>query len=306
MRSISIPVISYKVDIMEKIPYCVPEIIEAVLCTARNVSDELFIHKKVLNTVIDKISRLEELGDSPYELMRICLRAAYKALGVSDPYEKEKQKFNDEVSELEGYFNEFVTEFEDELEARIDIAAALNCKDLGTCLLDGMCIEKGIQRLLRSKPVAGEEIAEFKRVIRNARTIIYITASAGEIVADRELVRLLSYNHDITVAVAPHPMLLRALHEDAQRSGISEFAAVVDPGADMFGLNLEKASSEFRDVFKKSDVVLIKGGVNADTLSNCGRDYFILGAGHTLVKNENSEFCRESTIIRKYLKYIEP
>ena len=291
---------------MKKVPYCVPEIIEAVLSTARNVSDEVFIHKKVLNTVIDKISRLEELGDSPYELMRICLRTAYKALGVSDPYEENKQRFNNEVFALGDYFSRYTAEFGDEMDARINIAAALNYKDLGSCLLAGKKVEAGIKRLLCSQAVAQEECEEFKRVIRNAGKIIYITASAGEIVADRELIRILSLNHDVTVAVASQPMLLRALHEDAQRCGLAEFATVVDPGGDMFGLNLEKASCEFRDSFKKSDVVLIKGGVNENTLSNCGRDYFVLGAGYATVKNEDSGFCKESTIIRKYLKYIEP
>ena len=47
---------------MKKIPYCVPQIIEAVLDTAMIVSDEEFIHKKVLNAVIDKIANMDELG----------------------------------------------------------------------------------------------------------------------------------------------------------------------------------------------------------------------------------------------------
>ncbi len=291
---------------MKKIPYCVPEIIEAVLCTAKNVSDEIFIHKKVLNTVIDKIASLEELGDSSYELMRICLRAAYKALGAKDPYEEQKDYFNDEVLRLQSYFDEYSSAFSDKLEARINIAAALNYKGFCNCLNNGRSIEKRVKRLLESEPIAKESIAELRRVIKNAKSIIYIAASAGEIAADKDLVRLLAADYEVTVAVAPQPILYRATMVDADKSGINKYADLVDPGVDMYGINLEKASSEFRDIFKKSDVVIIKGGVNAKTISSCGRDYFIIGSGYVTQDDDDAEFCSESTIIRKYLKYIEP
>ena len=290
---------------MKKIPYCVPEILEAVLSTAKNVSNEIFIHKKVLNTVIDEIASLEELGDSQYELMRICLRSAYKAIGARDPYEEKKQRFNAEVFSLSNLFNEYISTFEDKIEAEINIAAALNYKGICTCSLKGRCIEKRVSRLLNSDPIKKENIEEFRLKIKNASSIIYIVASAGEIVGDKILIQSLSENYKLTVAVAPHPILCRATGKDAEECGLDQYAVVVDPGVDMYGINLEKASSEFREVFKSSDVVIIKGGVNARTLSNCGRDYFVLGAGFVQGDDDDSEIGSESTIIRKYLKYVE-
>ncbi len=290
---------------MKKIPYCVPEIIEAVLSTAKNVSNEIFIHKKVLNTVIDEIANLGELGDSPYELMRICLRSAYKAIGASDPYEEKKHKFNDEVASLSNLFNEYTSSFDDEIEAKINIAAALNYKGICACSLNGRSIESRVKRLLYSDPIDKESIEEFKLKIKQAESIIYIVASAGEIVGDKLLVQMLAENYEVTVAVAPHPILCRATVKDAEDCGLEKHAVLVDPGVDMYGINLEKASNDFREVFKNSDVVIIKGGVNARTLRNCGRDYFVLGSGFVHEDDGDSEIGNESTIIRKYLNYVE-
>ncbi len=291
---------------MKKIPYCVPEIIETVLSTAKNVSDKLFIHKKVINTVIDKIASLEELGDSPYELMRICLRSAYKALGATDPYEQKKQEFSRDVQGLQGYFGEYIKNFGDELEASINIAAALNYEGLCACSLSGRSIGKRICSLLESEDISQESIKEFERVTKNAETVLYIIDSVGEIIGDKYLIEVLSRDYTVTVVVAPQPILFRATAEDALACGLDKFAALVDPGADMYGVNLEKVSSEFRKLFKESDVAIIKGGVNARTLANCGRDYFILGAGYTTENIAGEiEVRKDSTMLRKFIKYIE-
>lgn len=293
---------------MKKIPYCVPDIFEAVLDTAKNVSDEIFIHKKLVITVIDKIASLEELGDSPHELMRICLRAAYKALGATDPFEEKKQRYGVEVSALSHYFEEYTKKFDNSLEGKLNIAATMNYKGLCACSLSGRSIEKRVKRLLESEKINQEELKELERVLKKAQSILFIVASAGEIIADKLLIDELSENYEVKVAVAPHPILCRATEEDAIRCGLDKVATIVDPGVDMYGVLLEKASSDFREIFKNSDIIIVKAGVNSRTLNNCGRDYFILGAGYSNEDDEeidNSECCRESTIIRKYLKYVE-
>lgn len=292
---------------MKKIPYCVPQIIESVLETAKIVSDEVFIHKKVLNTVIDKVANMDELVDSEHDLMLCCLRTAYKALGAKDPYEQKKQAYNIFVESQKDFFNEFISTQPDPLTARITIAAALNYSYLciGSC--NGMDISKIIQKLVTKDPLPESEINEFSRATKNAESILYIVASAGEIVADSILIEELAKKYNLTVAVASHPLICRAIVTDAEFCGIDKYAEVIDPGADMYGIHMEKVSKNFREHFKNSDVVIVKNGVNAETLEDCGRDYFVLGADrreklHHLKPHNNVDF---STNIRKFLDYIE-
>ncbi len=293
---------------MQKIPYCVPEIIEAVLDTAKNVSDEIFIHKKIINTVIDKIASLEDLGDSPHELMRLCLRTTYKALGATDPYEEKKKRYNEDVFALYDYFERYIANMDDKLEAKLNIAAALNYKGFCSFSFCGRSIDKRVKRIVESEPIAKDDLDDFRRVIKKAESIIYIVASAGEIAADKLLIEELAENYDVTVAVAPHPILGRATIDDARMCKLDMISTIIDPGVDMYGVLLEKASSEFREIFKSSDVVIVKAGVNSRTLTDCGRDYFVLGAGYNKSDDfdiDQTDSDIESTIIRKYMKYME-
>lgn len=288
---------------MKKIPYCVPQIIETVLDTAKIVSDEVFIHKKVLNTVIDKIANLEKLGDSAHDLLLCCLRTAYKALGAKDPYEQTKNAYNEFVRSQQTFFDELIAEAADQFAMKLNIAAALNYKFLCIGWCTGADMEKTVRKLIIHDRIAESEIETFRRIGKKAETLLYIVASAGEIVADAVLIREFARKYQVTVAVSSHPVICRATAADAQFCNLAEAAEIIDPGADMYGVHLEKASRNFREHFKNSDIVLVKNGVNTETIEGCGRDYFVLGADKRDKAAESSTGL--STNIRKFLEYIE-
>ena len=246
-------------------------------------------------------------GDSEHDLMFRCVRAAYKALGAKDPYEQKKMDYNYFVKQQQDFFEEIVNKADDAFVAKLNIAAAMNYRFLCLSACSGMDVTKTIKKLVKNSCIRDSEIEEFRRVGNKAQTLLYIAASAGEIVADALLIEELSSKYTIKVTVSAHPLLCRATALDAEYCKISNLAEIIDPGADMYGIHLEKASKSFREIFKSSDIILIKNGVNVETLQDCGRDYFVLGADKRdkVAVNNDKNNVSLSTNIRKFLDYIE-
>jgi uncharacterized protein with ATP-grasp and redox domains len=107
------------------------------------------------------------------------------------------------------------------------------------------------------------------RFARGGGRLLYLTDNAGEIVFDRLLVReLTELGYQVTVGVKGGPSLNDALIEDAEEVGmIHECEEVISTGTDAIGINLDEASSNFKNHFFNSDIILAKGMANWETLS---------------------------------------
>jgi len=109
---------------MKNIPDCVPDALQLVIDTAKLVSDDAFIHRKVLSKVLGEISEDPDFGNSPLEFTFRCLKSAYRALGVKDPYETEKARSNKAMLGLEKGFRQYLDVAPDRLGACINLVLA--------------------------------------------------------------------------------------------------------------------------------------------------------------------------------------
>lgn len=248
-------------------PYCVPDILNLVFATARQVSDDAFIHGKVLEKVLAYLDSRDDLGTEPQALAFDCLQVAHKALGVKDPFEQEKQRRNSCVSgfiaalpQVGGSPQEVIARC-----LRISLAAGneagYSCADCARGLLACLDLAPAIDD---SEKIIGR--------LRDAARVLFIVDRAGEIAADALLARNIGAQARVCVAVASQPVLSKALEADAIQSGFTDFAQVIQPGAGMLGLSLKLCSSEFREEFMAADVVICKGEDNFQTLYGCGRE----------------------------------
>jgi damage-control phosphatase, subfamily I len=71
-------------------------------------------------------------------------------------------------------------------------------------------------------------------------------------------------------------VLLAATQTDAEAVGLPDVAEVIDPGAPMLGLFLERASTAFRETFQAADMVIAKGETHFETLSAANREIFFV------------------------------
>lgn len=259
---------------MKPIPECVPDALALVLDAARQVSDDPFIRGKVLLKAMGALVDGGDLGRDPSELTQRCLEAAYRALGVRDPYEHEKARSNRAMLALEKDFAAYCAAASNRLDAALSLSLAGAMADFD--VLGRAEAERAILERLETPPAVNDRVP-LLQALGKAERVLVVVDRAGEILLDKLLVKEIAARvHQVTVAVAHRPLLTMATQDDARAVGMPDVATVVDPGAAMFGLTVEKASTAFQTLFAEADVVIAKGETHFATLSSSSRDVFFL------------------------------
>lgn len=256
---------------MKPVPYCVSEIIDKVFQTAALVSEDAFIHKKILTKVLTVLQENAE-EESPVELELACLRATYTALGVKDPYENEKARQIRSLRGLENAFRAYI----DNAEHRLSAAVRLSLASCGDSIkgLGREDLEKVILSRLEEKP-AIDDTERLLAQVEHATSIVYVAGEAAELAADRFLLEELAKKAKIEAVVTARAVLSRATAADAEAAGITpETATVCDSGADMLGLIPDRASNSVNEKLAAADLVIVKGAINYQTLAGYERDTF--------------------------------
>ncbi len=261
---------------MKPVPECVPDALALVLDAARQVSDDAFIRSKVVLRAMAELVEDGDLGQDGVDLTRRCLEAAYRALGVRDPYEKEKARSDRAMLGLEKDFAAYCAAAPNRLSAALALSLAGAMAELD--VLGRAEAERAILERLETRP-ARDEREGLLAALAKAERVLFVVDRAGEILLDKLLVKEIAARAEVHVAVAYKPLLTMATAEDARAVGLSEVAKVVDPGATMLGLDVERSSSALQTLFERADVVVAKGETHFQTLSSAEREvYFLLRA----------------------------
>ncbi|MFH0910542.1 MAG: ARMT1-like domain-containing protein [Planctomycetota bacterium] len=261
---------------MKADPDCIPYALSQVLAAARLVTEDEWIHRKVLLRALADLANETDLERSAPEIIFASITAAYKALGVKDPYENEKARSNKALGALEKELRDRIDGSADPLAAALDLALAGTAVDLG--IQDRETAEALLDQA-QAEPPAHDERPELLAALARAKTVLYVLNNAGEVVLDKLLIETLLPGRAVTAVVRQAPILNDVTWKDAQAAGLDRLAGVtlLDPGAPMLGLWLESASQELRERFYDADVVLAKGQSNYETLLAAEREvYFLL------------------------------
>ena len=119
------------------------------------------------------------------------------------------------------------------------------------------------------KDLAIDDINRIYELIKKARTVLYLTDNAGEIVFDILLVeQMKNMGLTVVVAVKGGPIINDATIEDAEVSGMSRIAdKIITTGTDAVGFALKEFSQDFLNVYNSVDIVFAKGMGYAETLT---------------------------------------
>jgi uncharacterized protein with ATP-grasp and redox domains len=252
-------------------PECLPCCLRRVLHTARAVTSDDWLLRKILAESMPELARADEAA-TPAEVVHSAFRRASKTLGSHDPRAAEKRRWVEETAGNVDRIRQSIIESADPFARAVELAIAANLFDwefreeiepgfsLRTLLDDS--------RSLPLAPSVAENIEDLRSAIDRATRIVFVHDTAAELVFDRLLLEAIGKPRaQVTCVVREVPVFADATREDAEAVGLPEVAgSLIDPGVSCLGLPLALCSKELRDAYEAADVVLAKGQSSYQTL----------------------------------------
>jgi damage-control phosphatase, subfamily I len=117
--------------------------------------------------------------------------------------------------------------------------------------------------------LAVDQVDEFRKLCEDANHVLFLHDNAGEVVLDMILIKEIKrLGPKVTAAVKGGPILNDATMIDANEVNLGDYAdEVVDTGAPAIGVNLERNSKEFLDLFHSAELIVAKGMGNFESLT---------------------------------------
>ncbi len=117
--------------------------------------------------------------------------------------------------------------------------------------------------------LAVDQVDEFRKLCENVSEVIFLHDNAGEVVLDMILMREIKRLGPKVIAVVKGgPILNDATMIDADEVNLLDYAdEVIDTGAPAIGVNLERNSKEFLDIFHSAELIVAKGMGNFESLT---------------------------------------
>lgn len=200
-------------------------------------------------------------------------RRAYDIIGCPDPYEDLKRRSNAVAESLLGRATEFVESAEERLEAACLVAIAGNVLDfgIGSAIRSPEMLVDGFESLIR-QGLDVNEVPKMERILRGARSVVYLVDNCGEIVLDKILVsEIKRYGARIVGVVKGDRILTDATAEDAEASSISAlFDRMLDTGGFAVGIDLDIVGDDLIEELQGADLIVSKGMANFESLSDSG------------------------------------
>lgn len=273
---------------------CIPCYLKHALTAVREVEKDPQKQRIILNKVAMLLPQLT-FEQTPAGNSTIVIREVCRLLKEPDPFARLKKHYNKLALSLYPELKRIVNQSSDPLDTALKIAVAGNIIDLGILKVGNL--EAETEDAL-NKGFAIDHREMFKKDLSFAEDILYIGDNAGETVFDRVFIEeLIERGKKIIFVVRGEKVLNDATREDAIVVGIDKIAEVVDNGSSWIGTELSTCSPEFRELFKRSKLIIAKGQANFETLSDVdGNIYFILRAKCEEVASELNVHVRDIII----------
>lgn len=258
---------------------CIPCYIKQTINTLAQTEIPEEKAREIIHQTLFLLPRLDPQG-TPAENSTIILRKVNELLGIEDPFHSAKKESNELALKLLPQLKERVRQSTDPLFMSLQIAVAGNIIDMG--ILKDFDVEGSIREAMM-KNFARDDYASFQQRLKEAREILILGDNSGEIAFDRLLAEQLSeFGIEVTYVVKDRPILNDATMEDAAYVGMTEQIRVISNGSGFLGTILKDCSEEFKQAYKKADLVISKGQANYESLEALGKEdrrlYFLLRA----------------------------
>ncbi len=114
-----------------------------------------------------------------------------------------------------------------------------------------------------------DHLDQFKELCKGVNEVLYLMDNAGEIVLDMLLIKEIKrLGPKVIAVVRGGPVLNDATMIDAEEIGLTDCAdEVLDTGAPAIGVNLERNSEEFKELFHTAELIVAKGMGNFESMT---------------------------------------
>lgn len=265
------------------LPCMVNQVIKVANITGVNNKEEL------LKEVFTYLSKMDFEATTP-EIIGEIFGMIKEHTNNPDPYKETRNYYNTLFLKLLPEFERKIEQAENSFELAVRYAIVGNIIDFNpihnTLLEDIFDYFERMEQL----ELAIDDSKELAEDILNSKTLLYLGDNCGEICMDKILLRKikeLNPNVKIFFGVRGKPVVNDSIAEDAYVVGIDEYAEVIDNGDGSLGTVLDRTSHEFKEVYKKADVVIAKGQANYECLSEEKKKiYFLLMTKCDVIAND--------------------
>ena len=231
-----------------------------------------------LKAVLRVIGQSDTETSAP-ELVEDIGKVYAEYFGEEQDYQEIKRMHNQKMLDIESQIWQQICNAEDPVERAILYARAGNYIDYGALsTVEESVLETLIQNVER-ETLDETCYRDFRCDLERASKLVYVTDNCGEIVLDKQLIRLLKEQYpklDITVLVRGKQVLNDATIEDAQQIGLTELVPVLENGSGIAGTSMRSINETSKKMLEDADVILAKGQGNFESLYGCGLNVYYL------------------------------
>ena len=282
------------------LPCVVNQVIKVANITGVDKKEEL------LREVFTYLSKMDFEATTP-EIIGEIFGMIKKYTDNPDPYKETRNYYNRLFLRLLPEFERKIDQAENPFQLAMQYAIVGNIIDFNpihnTLLED---IYNYFDKIEQSE-LAIDDSEKLMEDILNSKILLYLGDNCGEICMDKILLKKIKeLNPDIKIlfGVRGKPVVNDSIAEDAYAVGIDKYAEIIDNGDGSLGTVLNRTSPEFREVYKKADVVIAKGQANYECLSEENKNiYFLLMTKCDVIANdigieEKKMICMKSKACR--------
>lgn len=207
-----------------------------------------------------------------------------------DPYKETRNYYNTLFLKLLSKFEKKIDQAANPFQLAVKYAIVGNIIDFNpihNTLLEDIfdCFEK-----MKRLELAIDDSRTLMEDVLNSKTLLYLGDNCGEICMDKILlkkIKELNPSIKILFGVRGKPVVNDSIAEDAYAVGIDEYAEIIDNGDGSLGTVLNRTSRDFKEIYKKADVVIAKGQANYECLSEEKKNiYFLLMTKCDVIAND--------------------
>lgn len=265
------------------LPCVVSQVIKVANITGVDKKEEL------LQEVFAYLSKIDFEASTP-EIIGEIFGMIKKYTNNPDPYKETRNYFNLLFLKLLPEFEKKIEQAENSFQLAVRYAIVGNIIDFNpvhNTLLEDIfdCFEK-----MEQFELAIDDSKVLMKDILNAKILLYLGDNCGEICLDKILlkkIKEINPNVKILFGVRGKPVVNDSIAEDAYAVGIDAYAEITDNGDGSLGTVLNRTSPEFKEAYKKADVIIAKGQANYECLSEENKKiYFLLMTKCDVIAND--------------------
>lgn len=197
---------------------------------------------------------------------------AYKyladSIGISDPLEPIKQESINKALQFVPFVEKKIRQNDDKLLTAIKASVAGNVIDFGA--KEQFSLENEISKIFDTS-FAINDYKSLLKEIEIHNEILILADNAGENVFDKILIKIIKRLYPlktIIYATRGKPIINDITTKEALQIGTDKFATIMSSGVDTPGLDLERASDEFKTLFNNARCIIAKGMGNYECLES--------------------------------------